>query len=194
MKNDIKYLIIICLSIVCNLSFAQDMSGEWNGILRQSEGGAASSYYFTLNLIQKGTVITGVSKVAFAEKPEYFAIMEVQGTFENDVLTISETKIKSEKIYDGLEWCLKNAKLKFTIQKDGFCAEGTWSGKTPSGTYCVPGSIKMCKIVPMATLEPEKSNQTDLFYDKNILIKRFIKFRKTFPYQFCEQPKRIQIG
>ena len=194
MKNYIKYLIIICLSIIYNSNFAQDMSGEWNGILRQSEGGAASTYYFTLNLTQKGNVIKGVSKVAFADKPEYFAIMELQGTFKDDVLTISETKIKSEKIYAGLEWCLKNAKLKFTIQKDGFCVEGTWSGRTPSGTYCVPGSVKMCKIVPMATIEPQKSSKNNLLYDKNIFARQFIEFRKTFPYQFCEQPKRVQIG
>jgi hypothetical protein len=170
------------------------MSGEWNGVLRQSEGGAASSYYFTLNLIQKGNVITGVSKVAFAEKPSYFAIMELQGTFKDDVLTISETKIKSENIYDGLEWCLKNAKLRFTIQKDGFCVEGTWSGKTPSGTICVPGSVKMCKIVPMATTEPDKPAENYSTYDKNIFTRRFIQFRKTFPYQFREQLKWVQIG
>jgi hypothetical protein len=194
MKKYTQLLIITCLSIVCNTVSAQDMSGEWNGMLQQSEGGTASAYYFTLNLIQKGNVITGVSKVAFADKPSYFAVMELQGTFENDILTISETKIKSEKIYEGLEWCLKNAKLRFTIQKDGFCVEGTWSGETPSGTYCVPGSVKMCKIVPMATTEPEKPAKNYSIYDKTIFTRRFIKFRETFPCQFREQPKRIQIG
>jgi hypothetical protein len=194
MKKYIQLSIIICLSMIYNIASCQDMSGEWNGMLQQSEGGAASSYYFTLNLKQKGTVITGTSKVAFVDKPAYFAIMSLEGTFKDDILTISETKIKSENIYDGLEWCLKNAKLKFTIQKDGFCVEGTWSGKTPSGTYCVPGSVKMCKVVPIAVTKPIETFKTQFFYDKNIFAKRFIKFRETFPWQLCEQPNWIQIG
>ena len=50
MKRIFQLFIIICLSIIYNTSFAQDMSGEWNGVLRQAEGRAAGSYYFNLNL------------------------------------------------------------------------------------------------------------------------------------------------
>ncbi len=145
-----KCYFIVCFSMIYNFSFGQDMSGEWNGMLRQSEGGAAASYYFTLNLKQNGNVITGTSKVTFAENPDVFAIMELRGVFKDDVLTFEEVKITNQKIFDGLEWCLKKGKLTFTVKKDGFCVEGTWSGKTVSGEVCPPGTLKMCKIVPMA--------------------------------------------
>lgn len=130
----------------------QDMSGEWNGILKQEVGGAADSYFFQLNLIQKGEKIIGTSKVYFADKPQFYAVMRLKGTFKDDILLLEEVSIKAEKGYDGLFWCLKKIKLNFTFKKDGFCIEGTWSGKGSNEQLCIPGTIKMCKIVPIASL------------------------------------------
>lgn len=159
MKIYTKLFIILCLSTIYNFSFAQDMSGEWNGILRQSEGGAAASYYFTLDLKQKGKIITGTSKIAFVQQPEFYAIMQLKGVFKNDILTFKELKIIDQKVYDGLDWCLKSAKLNFTMKKDGFCIEGTWSGLSTGGNVCSPGTLKMCKIVPIAAVPKKESPQ-----------------------------------
>ncbi len=128
----------------------QDMSGEWNGILKQEAGGAATAYYFSLHLSQKGNIITGTSKVNFIDKPNYFAIMELKGSFDGQYLEFTEIKIKEQQTFSGLEWCLKKAKLKFTIKKDGFCIEGTWGGNTLSNAICTPGTMTLCKIVPIA--------------------------------------------
>lgn len=182
MKKAIKFLLIICLSICYNTTFAQDMSGEWNGVLRQSAGGAASSYYFTLNLKHNGSVITGTSKVAFVDKPQYYAIMQLKGKFKDDVLTFEETKIIEQKTYDGLEWCRKKAKLDFTIKKDGFCIDGTWSGKAPNGDFCAPGMIKVCKIVPMAKhhQQPKSTNKRQTY--AAVQSRTNSEFREAFPY------------
>lgn len=183
MKRIFQLFIIICLSTIYNRSFTQDMSGEWNGVLRQTEGGAAGSYYFTLNLKQKGNVITGTSKVAFVDKPNIYAVMELKGKFKDDVLTFSETKIIEQKTYKGLEWCNKKAKLNFTMKKDGFCIEGTWSGKTESGDFCAPGKVKVCKIVPMANHhQPTKSNKPQTY--AAVQSRTNTEFRETFPYKF----------
>lgn len=184
MKKLFQLVIIICLSICYNTTFAQDMSGEWNGILRQSEGGVSAYYYFVLNLKQKGNVITGTSKVSLADKPNFYAIMELKGKFKDDVLTFVETKIIEQKTFEGLEWCIKKAKLNFTIKKDGFCIEGTWSGKSGNGNFCSPGTVKVCKIVPMAnhSEEPKSSNKQQTY--AAIQLRTNTKFRKTFSYQF----------
>lgn len=147
-----KVFIIFCLSITSIFAYTQDMAGEWNGVLKQETGGAASDYYFQLNLIQKGEKISGTSKVYFIDKPQYYAVMKLKGTFKNDILFLEEFKIIDENSYKGLDWCMKKAKLNFTIKKDGFCIEGTWSGSSFENIICVPGTIKMCKIVPIASL------------------------------------------
>lgn len=182
MKQSFRIFLILCLSTIYYSATAQDMSGEWNGILRQSDGGAANSYYFTLNLKQKGNVITGTSKVAFADKPNFYAIIQLKGKFKDDVLTFVETKIIEQNTFENLEWCIKKAKLNFTFKKDGFCIEGTWSGKTPNGDFCAPGTIKLCKIVPMAN-EPQqpKSNQKRPTYAA-IQSRTNTELRETLPH------------
>lgn len=172
MKQYIKWTLVLCLTLIINALHGQDMSGEWNGILRQSEGGAADAYYFVLNIKQNGTKITGTSRVSFVEQPEFYAIMELQGTFKDDILMLTETKIIEEKTYEGLDWCIKKAKLEFTFKKDGFCIEGTWAGQTLSGLSCSPGTIKMCKIVPIAFNKTTNSRTKPLFYDKSIFSRR----------------------
>lgn len=147
-----KLLIILCLSTIYTFVNGQDMSGEWNGALKQEAGGAAESYYFQLNLIQKGEKITGTSKVSFTDKPQFYAVMKLKGTFKNDILLLEEISIKNQNGYKGLDWCIKKAKLNFTFKKDGFCIEGTWSGQSLKNQACIPGTIKMCKIVPIASL------------------------------------------
>ncbi|MFK7949559.1 MAG: hypothetical protein AB8G11_18350 [Saprospiraceae bacterium] len=182
MKNIIYFIIILCLSTLYQNTSAQDMSGEWNGVLRQSTGGAASSYYLTLNLKQKGSVITGTSKVSFVDKPNFYAIMELKGKFKNDILIFEETKIIEQKTFEDLAWCRKKAKLNFTMKKDGFCIEGTWSGKDPNGDFCAPGTIKVCKIVPMAQQHQTPISNKNRQTYAAIQSRTNTEFRETFPY------------
>ncbi|MGB1120665.1 MAG: hypothetical protein ACPG3Z_01625 [Saprospiraceae bacterium] len=184
MKPIVRIFIILCLSTIYYSTTAQDMSGEWNGILRQSEGGAANSYYFTLNLKQKGNVITGVSKVTFIDKPDFYAVMELKGKFKDDILTFEETKIVKQNTFKDLEWCIKKAKLNFTFKKDGFCIEGTWSGKATNGDFCTPGKLKLCKIVPMADQQQApNSNRKQPTYAA-VRSRTNTEIRETFPNEF----------
>lgn len=182
MRVFIKSSIIICLSIFYNTCFAQDMSGEWNGMLQQTDGGASNSYYFTLNLKHKGNVITGTSKVAFVNKPDIYAIMELKGKFKSDILIFEETKIIEQKTFKDFQWCVKKVKLTFTMKKDGFCIEGTWSGKASNGDFCAPGTIKICKIVPMANHQKEKRKNNYA----TVQLRTNYKIKETLPYQLSQ--------
>lgn len=193
MKTYIQLLLIVCLSSIYSSIEAQDMSGEWNGVLRQSDGGPSTSYYFTLNLKHKGNVITGNSKISFVEHPEFYGIMELKGIFKNDILTFRETKIVSQNVFTDLEWCFKKAKLNFTMKKDGFCIEGTWSGKTAGGGACAPGTLKMCKIVPIACVQPNKINQANQQGYNFTAIHRIINTNKYGQEYFRIKPKLCDI-
>ena len=174
MKNYIKVFLILSLSSIYFGCLAQDISGEWNGILRQEEGGVADSYLFTLNLIQKGTQIRGTSKVTLSKNEDYFVIMKLKGKFKGDILTFSESKIISQKTYDGLEWCFKKSELTFTYKKGGYCLEGTWSGVTKNDQDCKSGTIQLCKIVPMASHETIiLNNEKELSVCDNITRSKF---------------------
>lgn len=174
MRNFIKVFLTLSLSSIYFGCWAQDISGEWNGILRQEEGGVADSYFFTLNLIQDGNRIHGTSKVALSEDSEYFVTMKLKGKFKDDVFTFSESKIINQNTYEGLEWCFKTSSLTFTFQNGGFCLKGTWTGKAKSGQSCQPGTVKLCKIVPMASLESAKlNNEKEISSCSNITRSKF---------------------
>lgn len=158
MNNLFKITLIFCFTVFYHIASAQDITGEWYGILRQEEGGVTDYYNFTLNLIQDGNNIKGTSIVNLPDNPDFFAIMELKGRFKDDVLTFSESKIINQKTYNGLEWCIKKSELAFTFKKGGFCMEGNWSGVARTGDSCTPGTIKLCKIVPMAKKEIFKTN------------------------------------
>ena len=148
--NCAYFLCLIFLGFA-NLLSGQDMSGEWNGLLKQPEGGQMKLYYFSMNLKQEGKVITGTSKISLTTDPRVYCIMELKGTFEKDVLIFEELKINKQSIFPKKDWCIKKGKLNFTIKKDGFCVEGTWGGNL-GNTICPPGMLTVCKIVPIAQI------------------------------------------
>ena len=81
---------------------AQNISGEWNGILVQEEGGLATQYYFSMHIEQDGKSITGVSKIHILNKPKEYGRMEFKGTFDGKVLTFEDVNIKESKLSYGV--------------------------------------------------------------------------------------------
>lgn len=145
------YVIFIIMCCLPFQLFGQDMTGEWNGMLKQETGGVAQIYYFSMNLKHQGKNITGTSKISLTTNPQLYAVMELRGTFQHDILQFEETKIKTQAPNSNIKWCIKKGRLKFTIKKDGFCVDGTWGGKTEQGV-CPPGTLTICKIVPIAKM------------------------------------------
>ena len=154
MNLDLKPLFIItifCLFQVSSL-IAQNISGEWNGIIKQDEGGLSDEYIFSIHIIQDGEKITGFSKVELynSTKRILYARKKIVGTFEGKVLKFREIEIVDLENASSSNICLVKGKLKFVWDKAALCLEGTWGGKTSDGTICAPGKIKVCSTIPIA--------------------------------------------
>ena len=113
MKRLLKiYLILIC-SLGCLALNGQDISGEWNGVITQDEGGIAGQYYFSLYLKQEGKTITGFSKVELyqGDKRTMYARKSLAGEFDGKKLLFKEIQILEQKIAFSTNLCLIQAVL-----------------------------------------------------------------------------------
>ncbi len=133
---------------------AQDISGEWNGVISQDEGGLSDQYYFSFVFKQKGTKVTGFSKVELfqGKKRVLYARKKLEGTFDGKTLIFKELEIVEQEANTATNTniCLINGKLKFAWDKSTLCLMGTWGGTTTAGQVCSPGTIKVCTNIPVA--------------------------------------------
>ena len=148
--------------IVFSLSFlffghelqAQNIAGEWNGVISQDEGGLSDQYYFSFFFEQKGTKITGFSKMELFEgkKRVLYARKKLEGTFDGKTLIFKEVAIIEEEALSASNTniCLITGKLTFAWDKSTLCLIGTWGGATTTGQVCAPGKIKVCTNIPIA--------------------------------------------
>ena len=148
-----KYIIVLLLSMSSSIyMFAQDISGEWNGVITQAEGGLSDEYYFSIFIIQDGEKITGYTKVELvrSNKRVLYARKKITGTFKNRTLTFKEIEIVEIKNQSATNICLISGKLKLVWDDLALCLDGTWGGKTTDGTICSPGKVKVCNKIPIA--------------------------------------------
>ena len=148
------YLTFLCF-LGCLTMNGQNIAGEWNGVMNQDAGGIAAQYYFSLHLKQNGKKITGFSKVELYEgdKRVMYARKSLIGEFDGKKLLFRETQILEQKMIFTTNLCLIQAQLDFVFDKGALCLKGTWGGKTKENGICSPGKIKVCSIIPIATVE-----------------------------------------
>jgi len=143
-----KKMILIFLSacFVFSGSYAQDISGTWEGLITQDEGGVAAQYTFKIFLkASKADEVSGTAFVALEDMGIY-ASMRFSGTFDGTYLILKEEKILREKMVEDFFWCLKEYRLKL-LSSEKLRLEGRWSGYTRDGS-CVPGEIYLTKSIP----------------------------------------------
>ena len=139
--------IILTISLFSPFVNKQSVAGTWKGELTQEEGTNLARYEFEIYLIQKGNIVKGRSYITVDNKT---ATMDVIGELHSGIfLQLVETKIVYQTAELGMEWCLKDATLILTKEKDGLELKGFWKGKT-SFSDCGPGKIKLKKIHPRA--------------------------------------------
>lgn len=153
-QNTLIKLMFLTLLLFFGISAdAQNISGEWNGMITQEAGGISGQYYFSLHLKQEGQKITGFTKVELYEgsKRVLFARKALTGIFDGKTLFFQETKIIEHEMNTGAtSLCLISGKLSFIFEKAALCLSGTWGGSTEQGTPCSPGKIKVCSTIPIA--------------------------------------------
>ncbi len=115
--------------------------GKWKGTLYQPDGTLRQKFNFTLRLYQKGKKVTGFSRIANIEAPQYYGVMRLKGKIKRNRLSFTEVKITQENLEPDSRWCIKSGKLKVTYQKGKPTLKGNWQGSS-----CPPGTIVLRKV------------------------------------------------
>ena len=142
-----KTLIFITASLLLSFTAqSQDVSGTWEGIITQEDGGILGEYTFKIFIkIDDEGKATGTAYVR-ADELDIYALMEFEGRFDGEFLELKESEIIREKKADDIFWCMKEYRLQL-IQTGTLRLEGKWSGYTQTGA-CIPGKIYLKKSVP----------------------------------------------
>jgi len=141
-------LIIYFLTSTVFAVSAQNVSGTWEGIITQEEGGILGEYAFKIFIsVDKDGKVKGSAYVE-ADELDIYAIMGFDGTFDGEYIDIQEDEILREQRVDDIFWCLKEYRLQL-LSAGTLRLEGKWSGYTSTGA-CIPGKIYLKKSAPRA--------------------------------------------
>jgi hypothetical protein len=117
-----------------------DLSGLWEGVLLQNEGGIADRFEFSMQLRQNGMFINGTAFVSFGD---IWAEMKLSGyQLTNGSWRLTETEILRFKKPEELSWCMKLYELRVGYTEKGMTLHGPWWGSSEFGP-CIPGSVRL---------------------------------------------------
>jgi len=138
--------VFFLLSNINSLTIAQKISGTWEGIITQEEGGILGEYTFKIFIkVDEDGNAKGTAYVK-ADAIDIYAIMGFNGKFDGEYIDIREDEILREKRVDDIFWCLKDYRLQL-LSAGTLRLEGEWSGYTNTGA-CIPGRIYLKKSAP----------------------------------------------
>jgi gliding motility-associated-like protein len=108
-----KISLILSLIVICLTLSAQDISGIWQGILRDSNPKGVFNYTYTMTIVQNGQNIIATSH-AIAVGTPYSCDFGSRGVVINNVLMFEDTSFAVSEPPVGLLWCAKFGNLIFT--------------------------------------------------------------------------------
>jgi len=150
MKKVLLTLSLSCFVLIIN---AQNVSGNWQGILTHPNDtvGFVDNFPFWLNIEQEGDSIKGHSRVELGTTKD-FSVMNFEGTFRNNHIDLVEVSWEESHMGKGvfINWCLKRASLIYTFEDSTESLKGVWS----ASAECGPGEI----IVYRTAKEFSKTN------------------------------------
>ena len=135
-----KVLLGMFLMGLSSLGIAQNVTGNWQGVLTHPNDtiGYSDNYAFWLNIEQEGNEISGQSRIELGNSKN-FSVMNFKGTFSNKHLDITETSWEESYMAKGvfINWCLKRASLIYNFEDSTESLIGIWSASAD----CGPGEI-----------------------------------------------------
>lgn len=149
-----KYLLAL-LALTGAVSFGQNLSGEWDGLLTQSD--KASPFTMSMTLTHTGKKLSGSARYSMGNRN---VIEEFSGTVDGNKITITEHKITD--FTPGTYWCVKNLFGTFEIDNNAneYVISGNWrsdklfNGRTYYKGACAPGTFRITKAIPEVVKVP----------------------------------------
>lgn len=134
------FTILICLSLFSIATKAQDLSGTWQGTLRQDA--SPETYPYTLELKQSGEELYGESLSATPDG-SVEAKFEIGGIRDGNQITLQEVEqLAPDPSIPKNRWCLKHIRLSPSVKNDTLFLTGTWTA-----TGCEPGTLTLAKAI-----------------------------------------------
>lgn len=153
-----KNKILVILFFIASLNgFAQNVSGNWQGILTHPQDtiGFSDNFAFWLNIEQEGDSIFGFSRIELGNTKN-FSVMHFKGSFKNQHLEVVENAWEESHMAEGvfINWCLKRMSFIYHWEDSTETLRGVWS----SNKDCGPGEIflhrsakEFSKVTPQST-------------------------------------------
>jgi outer membrane protein OmpA-like peptidoglycan-associated protein len=137
---------LLLLILFSNLSFGQDLRGQWTGTLWQEPG---RTFYFEMNIKSAGASRVKGTTVIRDDATGNYGVIEFNGKVTDSILVFEETEIvkedraKTDPVWKSntFFWCIKNGELKFSQANNEAHLTGNWS----STGACQPGTISVSK-------------------------------------------------
>ncbi len=130
--------VVVKEAAIAKVSSQADVSGHWDGELYQ----LSKIFSYSLDLTQTGSDVRGISKISFGQ---YYAIMDLTGSFSNGVLSFTETGIREHFDQPGRYFILKTANLNYE-ETPNEVLEGNWEcydSPTVPCNYATSGTGKI---------------------------------------------------
>lgn len=112
-----------------------DVAGDWLGVITEDYG-LEVRYEFRLSLQQRGDDVTGTMTVTSTNAPRttIFAVSNVRGDVNGDILTLAETRVTSLEGISANYWC----KIAIQLDHDENSSDddtmtGKWNGIATDG-------------------------------------------------------------
>lgn len=172
----LKHILFSVTIYICSFIQGQDVTGNYQGIITQSEGyGALSNAYaYWMDIWQEGDSVNGRTRIEVANTEKYGIIL-IHGKIKENRLEFSGFKILDENIRQfGAVWCLINAELLFS--DDLGSLKGTWKGNMGCGN----GRIFLNRSLTTFNDSTSQRNNyiTNEYLVKNIGDRSLISYKK----------------
>ena len=121
----IKFLFIALFPIV---SFAQNLTGIWQGSVKLPSEDTAKQFSITLYLVQNDGIIGGTSYNFIAESP-FYSEKAFEGSFKNGQLDFQETVVLNENPSPDFTWGLAFGPLSYEATDESLSGDWLFSTK-----------------------------------------------------------------
>jgi outer membrane protein OmpA-like peptidoglycan-associated protein len=166
-----KRTMLLFALLMGSSSFAQNVTGNWQGIMTHPNdtAGFTENYAFWLNIEQEGIDISGQSRVEMGNSKN-FSLLNFEGTFKSNLLTITEISWEESYMQDDMfiNWCQKIMNLVYTWEDSTESLRGIWHSTEED---CGPGEIYVHRSVTEFNLRTAHSTNYVSFVEFKSRIK-----------------------